>query len=206
MKVLSMLLMLLLLSTPSASFGLRGKNHRKFLKKFFPATADSVRLENERADALSLARVDDEQDLLALVQHNVLVPLVGVEVSRRLPQNRRYALPATVEYVRSLNEDYIRVSGHSLVVSSAVRPVTTQRRLRRWNRCAAPAYGNRSSSHERGSTVDISRHFSRQEYLWLVWRLWYDKARGKILVIEERACFHIFVGESDEVYNDAGGN
>jgi hypothetical protein len=38
---------------------------------------------------------------------------------------------------------------------------------------------------------------SRAEYQWLVMRLLYYRALHRVLVIEERACFHIFVGGYD---------
>jgi hypothetical protein len=78
-------------------------------------------------------------------------------------------------------------------VDSAVRPATVQKKLRRWNRNAAPWDGERASSHERGTTIDISRNLTKTEYRWLVFQLLYYRAVGVVMVIEEKACFHIFV-------------
>ena len=191
-----MLLVLFLLVTGAEA---KRHRHRPFLKKFFPATHDSVRLENERADALSLSRVSDERELSRLVERDVFMPLDGLVVSGKLPPNRRYALPQTVDFIRSLDGEFYETFGVRLVVDSAIRPATTQKRLLRWNRNAAPANGSRASTHERGTTVDISRRLSKEQYLWLVWRLAYYRELGRVLVIEEKACFHIFVGGVNEI-------
>jgi hypothetical protein len=162
-------------------------------RKFFPSTHESVGLENVAADAAGIPRIADEHDLLVLVQQEKLVPLDGLAVAPKLPDNRRYALPETVEYVKKLDGGFHGIFAIHLVVTSAVRPATVQKRLRRRNRNAAPATGDRASSHERGTTVDISRRMSRRQYRWLVVQLMVDRALGRVLVIEEKACFHIFV-------------
>jgi hypothetical protein len=162
-------------------------------KKFFPSTHDSVRLENEAGDAMGIPRIANESDLSDLVEAGALVPLGGLLVCPKLPVNRRYALPETVLYLRRLDDLFSAQFGRHLVVTSAVRPATVQKKLRRRNRNAAPADGDRASSHERGTTIDISRHLTRSEYCWIVLRLMVDKALGRVMVIEERACIHIFV-------------
>jgi hypothetical protein len=56
------------------------------------------------------------------------------------------------------------------------------------------AYGSAPSSHERGTTVDIARQsLSHSQRRWLITRLLYYRATGRILVIEEIACYHVFV-------------
>jgi hypothetical protein len=112
-------------------------------------------------------------------------------VSPKLPIERRYALPTTTDFVYVLAKEYYGTFRQPLMVDSAIRPATVQRGLHLRN--AAPAYGERASSHERGTTVDLSRKMSKKEYKWLVVRLMYYRAIGKILVIQERNCFHVFV-------------
>ncbi|PWT75573.1 MAG: hypothetical protein C5B59_08825 [Bacteroidetes bacterium] len=194
MRKIATFIVLLLLSISASA-----RRHSQFFeKKFFPATALSLSLENERADRLGLGRVSDMRDLQALVARNVFAPLVGVEVSPRLPKDRRYALPETVQYLEKLNADFRERFGHGIVIDSVVRPASVQERLRHWNHNAAPVGGERASTHERGTTADISRRFlTRREYHWMVLRLMYDRAVGRILVIEERACLHVFVGGVD---------
>lgn len=169
------------------------RGHRPREAKIFAANHDSVRLENEAADAMGAFRFLTQTDVDEAVDAGILVPVQCVFVDKRLPFNRRYALPITVSFICSLNYEFFRQFNHMLMVDSAVRPATTQKRLTRWNRSAAPAYGERASTHERGTTVDISKHLTRAEHEWLVWRLLYYRETGRVLVIEERACFHIFV-------------
>ena len=165
--------------------------------KMFPAIRlVSVLLENQAGDEMGAYRYDNERDMEDAIERGELVPIdvsPWLAVSKKLPPNRRYARPETVSFISDLSIEFDRNFGHPLVVDSAVRPVTVQKKLLRWNRCAAPATGERASSHERGTTVDISRKMTKAEYRWLVTRLFYYRAIGKIYVIEERACFHIFV-------------
>lgn len=168
----------------------RGRPHEY---KNFPANHDSVLLENVAADAMGARRYYTEREVTEAVWDGELVPLTGLWVAKQLPPDRRYALPATVEFAQELSYAFEDEFGQHLILDSAVRPATVQQKLGRRNRCAAPAYGERASSHERGTTIDISRHMTKPEYRWLVVKLLYYRAIGRILVIEERACFHIFV-------------
>jgi len=164
--------------------------------RMFPANHDSVLQENVAAGSLprylTQAEVDEDVyngTLEALYDNNIYV------VSPRLPINRRYALPTTVAFVRVLSLEFYRTFGKPLMVDSAIRPATVQRNLTHRNRSAAPAYGERASSHELGTTVDLSTKLTRAQLNWLLYRLLYYRALGRILVIQERACLHIFVKE-----------
>jgi D-alanyl-D-alanine dipeptidase len=116
-------------------------------------------------------------------------------VSEALPPSRRYVLPRVNGFLRELAEGFYDEFGVPLMVDSAVRPVTVQRRLRRINRNAAPIHGEAASSHEAGCTIDIARHrLTRAQLHWLELRLaYYQFARQLILVEEERSCFHVMV-------------
>jgi hypothetical protein len=116
----------------------------------------------------------------------------------KLPKERRYALPETVTFIARLDEEFYAMTLVHLVIDSAVRPADVQKRLSRFNRSAAPAYGAGASSHERGTTVDLSRRMRKGQYRWLLARLAYYKALGAVLVIEERSCIHVFVGLGDQ--------
>ena len=123
-----------------------------------------------------------------------LVPITGVKINDKLPKDRRYLRPSAEAFLERLNRDV----GSNLTVDSAIRPADVQRRLGRFNPNAAPFDGYRASSHERGSTFDISRRsLSVRNYRFLVARLLYYRAIGRILVIQERGCLHVFVGEGD---------
>ena len=150
--------------------------------------------ENRRADALGYRRYLDMGDVSIGVAGGELVPITGVKINDKLPKDRRYLRPEALSFLERLNRDV----GSNLTVDSAIRPADVQRRLGRFNPNAAPFDGYRASSHERGSTFDISRRsLSVRNYRFLVARLLYYRAIGRILVIEERGCLHVFVGEGD---------
>jgi len=162
--------------------------------KIFAANSQSVLLENEAGDEMGAFRYFTQAQVDEAALDGLLEPLYNhsyYKVSPKLPFERRYALPSTVSFVELLALDYYRTFQQPLVVDSAIRPATTQRMLHL--RCAAPAYGPKASSHERGTTVDISKRLTRVQQQWMVIRLLYYRAIGRVLVIQERACYHIFV-------------
>jgi hypothetical protein len=161
--------------------------------KLFPATHDSIPAENRRADTLGLKRYEDTAQVQMDVDAHVLVPLT-IPVAPKLPAWRRYALPETVAFAAKLDMEFSSLTGSHFVIDSAIRPADVQQRLTHRNRSAAPANGARASTHERGTTFDLSRRMRRSQYRWLLARLAYYKAIGEILVIEERSCIHVFVG------------
>ena len=179
-------ILILLLSLP-----LYARSH-----KIFPATHDSIPAENRRADMLGLKRYGTLVEVSRDVEAGVLVPVPNP--ARKLPKERRYALPDTVAFAERLDQDFYEATRDHLVIDSAVRPRDVQSRLTRRNRNAAPADGARASTHERGTTIDFARPRRRGALRWLLIRLAYYKARGTILVIEERACLHVFVGGDNE--------
>ena len=124
-----------------------------------------------------------------------LVPITGVKINDKLPKDRRYLRPEVLSFLERLNRDV----GSNLTVDSAIRPADVQRRLGRFNPNAAPFDGYRASSHERGSTFDIARRgLPRRQERFLQSRLLYYLAIGRILVIQERECYHVFVGDGGE--------
>ncbi len=164
--------------------------------RIFAASSQSVLLENQTADAMGTLRYFTQAQVDKDVQAGILVPL-RTTVSPRLPRERRYALPNTVSFIESLDLGFYRTFHQHLVVDSAVRSATTQRGLHLRN--AAPAYGSRASSHERGTTVDIAKSSTTGSMQrWLITRLLYSRALGQVLVIQERGCFHIFVGGDND--------
>ena len=188
------------LSSAASAKAHRGRPHEA---KIFAARATSVALENEVADGMGTFRFYTQAEVDRAVDAGMLVPVQCAFVDKRLPFNRRYALPATVSFICSLNSEFLRQFNHSLMVDSAVRPATIQRRLLKWNRSAAPAYGNRASSHERGVTVDLSKKQTKAQHNWMIMRLLYYRAIGRVLVIEESKCWHIMVLSRDFVSVDA---
>ena len=170
------------------------RRHRTHENKIFAAKPWSVKLENEVAQNMGAYRYFTQSMVDAAVRNNALAPLRDTAyyvVSPKLPKERRYALPATVAFVGLLSEEFYGQFHQPLMVDSAIRPATAQRDLHLNN--AAPAYGPRASSHERGTTVDISKRLTKVQRQWLVTRLLYHYTLGRVLVIQERNCYHIFV-------------
>jgi len=197
-RSLSIATLLLLLMTPAfAAKRHHRPRHGPKMSKAFPAIPlVSVLLENQVGDEMRAWRYDDERDMEDAIANGELIPIVPspwLNVCKKLPVERRYARPVTVAFITDLSNEFDLQFGHPLVVDSAVRPATVQKKLIRHNRNAAPWNGERASSHERGTTIDISRNLTKAEYRWLVYRLLYYRAVGVVLVIEEKACFHIFV-------------
>ena len=183
MRTLKTLLVLIVLSSVSRAAK---------TPKLFPATHDSVAEENRRADALGYRRYLDMKDVNIGVAGGELVPITGVKINDKLPKDRRYLRPEALSFLERLNRDV----GSNLTVDSAIRPADVQRRLGRFNPNAAPFDGYRASSHERGSTFDVARHgLSHRQERFLQVRLLYYRAIGRILVIQERGCYHVFVGD-----------
>lgn len=176
--------------------------------KLFPATHDSVAEENRRADALGMRRYLTQEDVNKGVRNGELVEIksnANFEVYK-IPRERCYLRPDASAFLQELARNTSMVA--RIRVSSAIRPADVQRRLGRFNPNAAPFDGYRASSHERGSTFDIARFgFSRRQNRYLNTRLLYYRAIGRILVIEERGCLHVFVGDGDlDVISSPVGN
>ena len=176
-------------------------------RKMFPANHGSVALENSYADKAGIARFTDRESLKAGIASGVLVP-IPITSCPKLPEFRRYVRPTAAEFLRELDARFYLATGRFLIVDSAVRPADVQRQVARRNKNAAPANGERSSSHERGTTFDLASrrvyfngwsNMRRSHYRWLLIQLAYYQAIGRIHVIEERSCLHIMVRED---YNE----
>lgn len=161
----------------------------------------SLLQQNQMIDQMGLERIADERRLSSLVEAGTLVALPNsdaVKIAPSLPANRRYVLPMVNSFLVRLASEYYAEFHQPLVVDSAVRPVTVQKWLRRHNASAAPVHGDTASSHEAGTTVDLSRRLTKQQTRWLEWRLvYYAQAMQVVIVEEERHCFHIMVTIGD---------
>jgi hypothetical protein len=162
---------------------------------------DSLLRQNAAIDEMGLQRIQNEFELECLVKIGSLVALPNdraVRIAPSLPANRRYALPLTVSFLRTVAEAYRDRFGVPLVVDSAVRPVITQEQLRRHNKSAAPAVGETASSHESGATFDLSRNVSHAQLRWLEDMLSMYQAYNVVIVEEERRCLHVqVIGEAE---------
>ena len=160
---------------------------------------ESLLRQNAAIDQMGLERIQNEFELSCLVKTGILVALPSsdraVRIAPSLPADRRYALPRTVFFLLSLSEAYRQQFGKALTVDSAVRPKSVQERLRRTNRAAAPVNGETASSHESGTTFDLSKKMPRGELQWLRNMLGMYQAYDVVIVEEEKNCLHIMVLE-----------
>jgi len=182
-----------------ATFAQANSRHQCTSKSLKP-THESLVRQNEAIDQMGLERIQNEFELSCLVKAGILVALPNTDAVKpapSLPANRRYALPRTVFFLLSLSEAYRQQFGKALTVDSAVRPKSVQERLRRTNRAAAPVNGETASSHESGTTFDLSKKMPRAQLQWLRNMLGMYQAYDVVIVEEERRCLHVqVIGET----------
>jgi Family of unknown function (DUF5715) len=192
-KLLTLLLMILCVTSAEAK---RHQQSRHGLV-LLPPSRQSLLLQNQMINQMGLERIGDERRLSRLVEDGTLVALPindAVKIAPSLPSNRRYVLPMVVIFLEKIAPQSVAEVDLPLQVNSAVRPVSVQRRLRRFNASAAPIHGETASSHEAGCTIDLERsRMTRQQRFWLQIKLLQYQALGYILVEEESRCFHIMV-------------
>jgi hypothetical protein len=163
---------------------------------------ESLTRQNDKTEGDDLERILDEDDLADRIARKMLVPLPAsgsLTVNGELPETHRYCRPWTAVFLADLAKIHAAMFHKPLEVSSAVRTVEYQERLRRTNGNAAAADGDVVSPHLTGATIDIAKQgLSRKEMSWMRnWLLPLQQA-GKIDVEEEfkQACFHITVYKS----------
>jgi hypothetical protein len=162
---------------------------------------ESMLRQNEEIDRLNLPRIEDLSQLEELKANDQLVPLEDTrsfQIDPKLDPDYRYAKPWTRDFVADLSDAYYQQFHTSLIVTSAVRTVEYQKKLRRRNHNAAPEAGDTASSHLAGLTIDISkRGMTRVQHKWFENYLAGMRDQNLIEAAEERrqACFHIMVSE-----------
>ena len=149
----------------------------------FRPSHESLLLQNEEIDRLELPRIQDDDELAALVENQALLPIrtgTTLRIDPRLDANRRYCRPWTRDFVEDLSQAYYRQFHDQIQVNSAVRTVKVQKKLRRHNRNAAPADGDTASSHLAGLTLDLQRRgMSKEEIRFVERYLFYLRALGR---------------------------
>src|SRR5258706_12978346 len=137
-----------LLLAPGAAFGLHStepnhatavKSHRKVShhrrlrwNPMFRPSHDSLLRQNQEIDRLDLPRIQDDDQLEALIASHALVPIVesqSLKIERRLDPARRYCRPWTRDFVDDLSEAYYNQFHAQIQVNSAVRTVMVQKKL-----------------------------------------------------------------------------
>jgi len=132
---------------------------------------ESLLRQNERIDEDSLERIQDDEQLNALVESHALVPLPEnryVTFASNLPDDRRFSRPWTVTFLNDIGRKYYTLFQTNLQVNSAVRTVEVQHKLLRWNHNAAAETGDLASPHLSGAAVDIyKRGMTRKQLSWM---------------------------------------
>jgi len=163
---------------------------------------ESLARQNEKTEADSLERIEDEDDLNDRIARKMLVPVpasANLAVNGNLPENHRYCRPWTASFLSDLARAHAAEFHRPLEVSSAVRTVEYQKRLMETNGNAAAAEGDIASPHLTGATIDIAKQgMSRRELSWMRATLLPLQTAGKLDVEEEfqQLCFHITVYKS----------
>ena len=156
----------------------------------FPGSHEMLVRENEELDRLQLPRIADEYELLRYVESQELVPVSETEALKFAPdlsENRRYCRPWTRDFLQDFTEAYYQQFGTPIQINSLVRTVEQQHRLRRWNRYAAPEFGDTASTHLTGVTFDMSRRgLTFDQYEWIRNYLLPLQMQGMVDPIEER--------------------
>ncbi len=156
----------------------------------FPGSHDMLVRENEELDRLQLPRISDEYELLRYEASQDLVPVSetdALKIAPDLQESHRYCRPWTRDFLQDFSEAYYEQFHSPLTINSLVRTVEQQHRLRRWNRFAAPEFGDTASTHLTGVTFDMSRRgLTFDQYEWIRSYLLPLQAQGMIDPIEER--------------------
>jgi hypothetical protein len=177
----------------------RPRLHRTSWNPIFRPSRESLLRQNQEIDRLDLPRIHDDVELRRLIASGDLVPIEegeSLRIERRLDPSRRYCRPWTRAFLEDFSEAYYQQFHRPIQVNSAVRTVVMQRKLRRYNRNAAPESGETASSHLAGITVDIQRRgMTRQQVQWVEQYLMPLKQQGLLEPEEERRqwVFHVAV-------------
>jgi hypothetical protein len=173
----------------------RSRNHAP-KPRLFP-TEGSLLAQNAEADRLGLPRIQTDAELQELVADGSLVTLpISIALKPAVPRRYGYLKPQAAALALDLAQAFYTDFHRPLRLTSAVRTVRFQNRLRHWNRNAAPAHGEKASVHTTGLAFDIAwSGLTRTQKRWLEWRLFYLQGSGRALVEEEvhQPCFHIVV-------------
>jgi len=173
--------------------------HRLRWNPVFKPSHESLLLQNQEIDRMSLPRIYNDVQLERLKASGDLVPIVPGESLRIQPSldpARRFCRPWTLDFVEDISAAYYKEFHQQIQVNSAVRTVLVQKKLRRHNRNAAPETGETASSHLAGLTVDLQRRgMSKAQVKWMEEYMKPLKELGLIEPEEERRqwCFHIMV-------------
>jgi hypothetical protein len=173
-----------------------------------PGSHESQLKQNEEIDAAGYPRIENDEQLEQLIAEEQLVPVRTSQVlqlNASLKDSRRTCRRATRDFVEDLGSAFYAEFRKPIAVTSLVRTMEQQKKLRRRNRNAAPVDGETASSHLAGTTVDIGkRGLTKQEHAWMEHYLADLKEKNLIEPLEERrqACFHVMVFDRYQNWRD----
>ncbi|MGB7555104.1 MAG: DUF5715 family protein [Candidatus Korobacteraceae bacterium] len=174
--------------------------HISKYSRMFPGSHDLLVQQNEELNRLQLPRIYDEGELVRYEVSQVLVPVNETEalkIAADLPESRRYCRPWTRDFLQDFSQAFYNQFHSPLQVNSLVRTVEQQQRLRRYNRYAAPEWGDTASTHLTGVTFDLSRRgLTGAQYGWILAYMLPLKESGMVDPIEEsQPVLHVVVFE-----------
>jgi Family of unknown function (DUF5715) len=175
--------------------------HRFTLAHFnpvFPGSHELLVQQNVELDKLQLPRINDDYELMKYELSQDLVPVSesdALKIAANLPDNRRYCRPWTRDFLEDFSQAFYNEFHQPIQVNSLVRTVEQQHALRRYNRFAAPEFGDTASTHLTGVTADLSRRgFTKAQYTWVRAYLMPLHEAGLVDPIEEsQPVLHIVV-------------
>jgi hypothetical protein len=187
----------------SKSYSAHSSRH-SYYPKFTPMFQGSHELlveQNVKLDQQQVQRMNTEFDLVRSELSNDLVQVNetdALKIADNLLDSRRYCRPWTRDFLEDISQAFYDVFHSPLQVNSLVRTSTQQLYLRRYNRYAAPAFGDTASTHLAGVAVDLSRRgLSSTQYQWIRAYLQPLQQKGLVDPIEERQpVLHVVVYES----------
>jgi len=160
---------------------------------------ESLKRQNKIADEEGLWRFQNEYDLAIAKVNGLLFVLPSnahVELDERLPVAYRWCRPWAYDFLNDTGKLYFEKFKMRFQVNSGVRTVKYQKVLRKRNRNAAPAKGEKASSHLTGSAVDITKKGMTPEQIkWMRNFLVAIEENGFVDATEEfnQSVFHIMV-------------
>lgn len=154
-------------------------------------------VQNKQADRDSFERVKNDARLIVLEKRGRFVPITSkVKISGIKKDIDKYVLPCAERGIVDLANAFQQDFHKKLRVTSAMRPVSDQKKLIPKNGNAAPATGQKQSLHSTGAAVDFGkRGMSQKELNWMRVYLGNLKDRHVAYPIEEfskkHPCFHV---------------
>lgn len=154
--------------------------------------------ENALADVFDLRRIESDAELKRLIREKKLVPLIrneNIRWHKGLKRKYAYVLPHMNEFIETYQREVVRAP---IVITSAVRPKSYQKKLAKRNPNAAPTEGVVASTHPTGSTVDIGYKWKRKDAGYirtLAESLVKEEAGGSLQATKEnhQLCMHVMV-------------